>query len=55
MAKFEESDPRWLVKDLGDQGTNVNNWHCEFDHPDAFNRTEWVWATQPAWHSDRVI
>lgn len=29
MAKFEESDPRWLVKDLGEQGRNVNNWHWE--------------------------
>jgi hypothetical protein len=27
MAKFEEGDPRWLVKDLGTGGTNVNNWH----------------------------
>eukprot|EP00802_Teleaulax_amphioxeia_P014626 Tamp_14696.p1 GENE.Tamp_14696~~Tamp_14696.p1 ORF type:complete len:357 (+),score=97.90 Tamp_14696:387-1457(+) len=27
MAKFEESDPRWKVKDMGDQGKNVNGWH----------------------------
>jgi len=27
MAKFEEADPRWKVKDLGTQGANVNNWH----------------------------
>lgn len=27
MAKFEEADERWIVKDLGDQGQNVNNWH----------------------------
>mmetsp|Transcript_24202 Transcript_24202/g.64839 ORF Transcript_24202/g.64839 Transcript_24202/m.64839 type:complete len:361 (+) Transcript_24202:14-1096(+) len=27
MAKFEEADPRWKVKDLGEQGRNVNNWH----------------------------
>ena len=27
MAKFEEADPRWKVKDLGDKGTNVNGWH----------------------------
>ncbi|GFR40180.1 hypothetical protein Agub_g737, partial [Astrephomene gubernaculifera] len=27
MARFEEADPRWLVKDMGDQGRNVNNWH----------------------------
>jgi len=27
MAKFGESDPRWKVKDLGDQGKNVNGWH----------------------------
>eukprot|EP00961_Rhodomonas_salina_P232573 3142070-Rhodomonas_salina.2 len=26
MAKFEEADPRWKVKELGQQGTNVNNW-----------------------------
>ena len=26
MAKFEESDPRWKVKDMGDQGKNVNGW-----------------------------
>lgn len=25
MAKFEEADQRWLVKDLGSEGTNVNN------------------------------
>ncbi|EFJ49368.1 hypothetical protein VOLCADRAFT_74185 [Volvox carteri f. nagariensis] len=27
MARFEEADPRWLVKDMGDAGRNVNNWH----------------------------
>jgi len=27
MAKFEEADPRWKVRDLGDQGKNVNAWH----------------------------
>ncbi len=27
MAKFGEADDRWIVKDLGEQGTNVNNWH----------------------------
>ncbi|KAG2488227.1 hypothetical protein HYH03_013220 [Edaphochlamys debaryana] len=27
MAKFDEADPRWLVKDMGEQGRNVNNWH----------------------------
>lgn len=27
MAKFEEADPRWKVKDLGTQGANVNNWY----------------------------
>jgi len=27
MAKFEEADPRWKVKELGQGGTNVNNWH----------------------------
>lgn len=26
MAKFEESDPRWIVQDRVD-GTNVHNWH----------------------------
>lgn len=26
MAKFEESDPRWIVQDRAD-GTNVHNWH----------------------------
>jgi hypothetical protein len=26
MAKFEEADPRWKVKDLGDQGKNVGGW-----------------------------
>ena len=26
MAKFEEADPRWKVKELGDQGKNVNGW-----------------------------
>ena len=32
MAKFEEGDARWLVKDLGADGTNVNNWHWkEYD------------------------
>ncbi|GLI64162.1 hypothetical protein VaNZ11_007347 [Volvox africanus] len=27
MARFDEADPRWLVKDMGDAGRNVNNWH----------------------------
>ncbi|KAL6779587.1 AHA1 [Auxenochlorella protothecoides x Auxenochlorella symbiontica] len=27
MAKFGEGDERWLVKDLGQDGRNVNNWH----------------------------
>jgi len=27
MAKFEEADPRWKVKDMGDQGKNVGGWH----------------------------
>ncbi|GLC34612.1 hypothetical protein PLESTB_001242500 [Pleodorina starrii] len=27
MAKFDEADPRWLVKDMGEAGRNVNNWH----------------------------
>eukprot|EP00285_Hemiselmis_virescens_P017866 CAMPEP_0173378294 /NCGR_PEP_ID=MMETSP1356-20130122/1475_1 /TAXON_ID=77927 ORGANISM="Hemiselmis virescens, Strain PCC157" /NCGR_SAMPLE_ID=MMETSP1356 /ASSEMBLY_ACC=CAM_ASM_000847 /LENGTH=254 /DNA_ID=CAMNT_0014331319 /DNA_START=50 /DNA_END=814 /DNA_ORIENTATION=+ len=27
MAKIEEADPRWKVRDLGDQGKNVNGWH----------------------------
>ena len=27
MAKFEEADPRWKVKDMGDGGKNVNGWH----------------------------
>jgi hypothetical protein len=32
MAKFGEGDDRWIVKDLGEQGTNVNNWHWkEYD------------------------
>ncbi|RMZ55348.1 hypothetical protein APUTEX25_003486 [Auxenochlorella protothecoides] len=26
-AKFGEGDERWLVKDLGQDGRNVNNWH----------------------------
>jgi len=26
MAKFEEADPRWKVKDMGDQGKNVGGW-----------------------------
>mmetsp|Transcript_60217 Transcript_60217/g.141819 ORF Transcript_60217/g.141819 Transcript_60217/m.141819 type:complete len:366 (-) Transcript_60217:213-1310(-) len=34
MAKFEEADPRWKVKELGQQGTNVNNWH--WTENDAF-------------------
>ena len=28
MAKFDEADPRWIVKDRED-GTNVNGWHWE--------------------------
>jgi len=28
MARFEEADERWLVKDLGSEGTNVNNCEC---------------------------
>jgi activator of HSP90 ATPase len=32
MAKFDAGDERWIVKDLGDQGQNVNNWHWrEYD------------------------
>ncbi|GAX73098.1 hypothetical protein CEUSTIGMA_g551.t1 [Chlamydomonas eustigma] len=32
MAKFGQGDERWIVKDLGEQGTNVNNWHWkEYD------------------------
>lgn len=32
MATFDAADPRWLVKDMGDAGTNVNNWHWrEYD------------------------
>ena len=27
MAKVGEGDQRWIVNDLGDAGTNVNNWH----------------------------
>ncbi|KAK2079203.1 hypothetical protein QBZ16_002894 [Prototheca wickerhamii] len=27
LAKFGEGDERWLVKDLGQDGRNVNNWH----------------------------
>jgi hypothetical protein len=29
MAKFEEADPRWKVKDLGEQGKNVNSWYAQ--------------------------
>lgn len=29
MAKFGEGDPRWLVKDMGENGRNVNSWHWE--------------------------
>lgn len=28
MAKFDEADPRWIVRDRED-GTNVNGWHWE--------------------------
>ena len=28
MAKFDEADPRWIVKERQD-GTNVNGWHWE--------------------------
>ena len=32
MAEFDKGDPRWLVKDMGQSGTNVNNWHWrEYD------------------------
>jgi activator of HSP90 ATPase len=32
MAEFDKADPRWLVKDMGQGGTNVNNWHWrEYD------------------------
>jgi activator of HSP90 ATPase len=27
MAKIGEGDPRWLVKDMGESGRNVNGWH----------------------------
>jgi activator of HSP90 ATPase len=27
MAKVGEEDPRWIVEDLGNKGTNVNDWH----------------------------
>ena len=29
MAKFGEADPRWLVRDMGKDGTNVNGWHWQ--------------------------
>jgi activator of HSP90 ATPase len=32
MAKLGEGDERWLVKDMGAEGQNVNNWHWrEYD------------------------
>jgi activator of HSP90 ATPase len=34
MAKVGEEDDRWIVKDMGEQGKNVNNWH---------------WAEQNVW------
>jgi activator of HSP90 ATPase len=27
MAKVGEEDPRWIVKDMGQAGTNVGRWH----------------------------
>jgi len=36
MAKVGEGDPRWIVKDLGKNGTNVNGWHWQ-----EINATEW--------------
>lgn len=27
MAKVGEEDPRWIVRDLGVEGTNVGGWH----------------------------
>lgn len=29
MAKITEGDNRWIVKELGEQGRNVNSWHWE--------------------------
>lgn len=29
MAQWNERDPRWLVKELGSSGSNVNGWHWE--------------------------
>lgn len=29
MAQWEQRDPRWLVKELGTTGSNVNGWHWE--------------------------
>lgn len=32
MAELGKGDARWIVDDLGDKGTNVNNWHWrEYD------------------------
>lgn len=33
QAKFGEGDERWLVKDLGQDGRNVNNWHWWVGRP----------------------
>ena len=29
MAQWEDRDPRWVVNELGKQGSNVNGWHWE--------------------------
>lgn len=29
MAKVGEGDSRWIVKDLGEEGKNVGNWHWQ--------------------------
>jgi hypothetical protein len=29
MAHWNDRDPRWLVKEMGNEGSNVNGWHWE--------------------------
>lgn len=39
MAQWDQRDPRWLVKELGTSGSNVNGWHWEETSKISWART----------------
>ena len=37
MAQWDDRDPRWLVEEMGTEGSNVNGWHWE-----EKNKLQWA-------------